>query len=401
MPFNVYRNGALINSNAASPFIDTGLTNGQQYSYQVSETNAVGEGPKAGPVYATPIATGSRPFNPPTTTNTYNIPNTIDPTGNNEVSSQMNSFISGVPNGSIINFPSTATYKLTNGIYLRDRQHLIFQGNNCTLRMIGTSGSTDHSGFKLDNLIRDIAIHNFKIRGVNPNTTTLYNDGIEGSHGVKINDGVRIEVNNVDVRNVWGDGVFVEGWNTSPFRPSDQVWIHDSNFDYIGRMGIVFNATKNTIAERNTISHVGLFVFDIESDNDWDIVDNVYFRNNTVGSYGLSPDFTNWFFACSGGSSVSQADNIYVQNNIVTIGAPILSPHNTSAKGGLATVVNRGQRIANVVFTGNSTTKSGVGPVLIFEGIDGLTVTGNTQPLNSGSLVAVSNSTNVVTSPNP
>lgn len=55
--YKVYRNGVLIASPTTNTFIDTGLTNGQQYSYQVSAVNVVGEGPKAGPVYATP--TGS------------------------------------------------------------------------------------------------------------------------------------------------------------------------------------------------------------------------------------------------------------------------------------------------------------------------------------------------------
>ena len=401
MAYKVYRNGVLLNPNATSPFVDTGLTNGVQYGYQVSEVNAVGEGPKAGPVYATPTAGLSRPFAAPTTSNSTTIPGSIDPTGMQEVSGQINNFIAGLSNGTVINFPNNAVYKMLNGIYVRNRQHLVFQGNNTLLNMIGTSGSTDQSGFKLDNLINDIAIHNFRIRGVNPNTTTLYIDGVEGSHGIKIADGHRIEINNVDVRHVYGDGVFIEGWNTSPYRPSSQIWTHDSNFDYIGRMGYVWNADSNSIVERNTFSHVGLFCLDIESDNDWEVVDNVTFRNNTVGSYGLSPDFTNWFFACAGGSTLSQADNIFILNNTVTIGAPILSPHNTTAKGGLATIVERGQRISNVVFTGNSTTKSGVGPVLNFDKIDGLTVTGNTQPLTSGSLVSVTNSTNVVTSPNP
>ena len=42
------------------------------------------------------------------------------------------------------------------------------------------------------------------------------------------------------------------------------------------------------------------------------------------------------------------------------------------------------------------TTKAGAGPVLIFEYVDGLTVTGNTQPHATGSLTYISDSTAVV-----
>jgi hypothetical protein len=39
--------------------------------------------------------------------------------------------------------------------------------------------------------------------------------------------------------------------------------------------------------------------------------------------------------------------------------------------------------------------------VLNFAHVDGLTITGNTQPLSSGSLASIADCTNVVSSPNP
>ena len=65
MPYNVYRNGNLINSNAVSPYTNTGLTNGQSYTYQVSETNAVGEGPRTAPITITPYSTANPPLASP------------------------------------------------------------------------------------------------------------------------------------------------------------------------------------------------------------------------------------------------------------------------------------------------------------------------------------------------
>jgi hypothetical protein len=47
------------------------------------------------------------------------------------------------------------------------------------------------------------------------------------------------------------------------------------------------------------------------------------------------------------------------------------------------------------VFANNTTTKAGGGPVLIFEHVDGLTVSGNSQPVTSGWLVSISDSTAV------
>lgn len=55
--YRVYRNGALIGSPSTPTFTDTGLTNGQTYSYQVSAVTEAGEGPKSAVTTATPAAT--------------------------------------------------------------------------------------------------------------------------------------------------------------------------------------------------------------------------------------------------------------------------------------------------------------------------------------------------------
>ena len=52
-------------------------------------------------------------------------------------------------------------------------------------------------------------------------------------------------------------------------------------------------------------------------------------------------------------------------------------------------------RRQNIVFTNNTSTVAGGGPVLRFAHIDGLTVTGNVQPLSSGVLASITDSTGV------
>ena len=85
--------------------------------------------------------------------------------------------------------------------------------------------------------------------------------------------------------------------------------------------------------------------------------------------------------------------SITITGNHVSQGAP--SSPNTPNAGGLATWFGK-TRTADITFTNNTTTKAGAGPVLRFEHVDGLTVSGNTQPLTSGTLVSISDSTNVV-----
>ncbi|MGO9179914.1 MAG: hypothetical protein ACLQHS_11750 [Candidatus Limnocylindrales bacterium] len=61
----------------------------------------------------------------------------------------------------------------------------------------------------------------------------------------------------------------------------------------------------------------------------------------------------------------------------------------------LDTYVNVARR-QDIVFTNTTSTVAVAGPVLNFANIDGLTVTGNVQPLRSGSLSSITDSTGVV-----
>jgi hypothetical protein len=325
------------------------------------------------------------------------VPSSINATGSTDVTSALASFINSVPDGSVISFPPNATYRLTNGIYLRGRNNLVLAGNGTTLKMTGGGTSTAYSGFKLDTLNADIAIRDFKVVGSNPNTTTVYNAGAESAHGVLVWDSQRIEIDRVQVSHVFGDGMYVGGRNTSPYRPSEDVWVHDSSFDYVGRMGFVPNAVRDAVVEDNTFNHVGLILLDIEPNHSWEVVDRVYFRDNEVGSYSLSGQQTNWFFAAA--ANPGTVSNVYVERNHVSVGASV-NTNNPAGKGGLATRADRSSRLRNLVFRNNTTTVpgkpvNGYPGILYFAHIDGLTVSGNVQPVSSGTLASIVDSTAV------
>ena len=83
------------------------------------------------------------------------------------------------------------------------------------------------------------------------------------------------------------------------------------------------------------------------------------------------------------GEPGSLVQDLTVTDNVVTAGAPHSS--NTITDAGLATSI-RVERRQRVIFSNNSTTVPGRGPALFFAHIDGLTVSGNTQPLLGGSI---------------
>lgn len=321
------------------------------------------------------------------------VPTTIDSTGSTNVATALQAFVNSVPDGSLITFKPGGVYRIDRGIFLGNRHHLVFEGNGATLRAMGSGSLIASSPFLIDGSNSDIVIRNFTLEGSNNKTGTDIYGGGEEQQGIAIYGSSRIEVHNTVVRKTWGDGLYANEKDTTGAWSVD-LWVHDNTFERIGRMGITMNGARNALLERNTFDQVGMFVLDIEPDLPSQGAIDIVFRNNTAGVWGLTPTFTNWFVACANDNVGPGAviRNITITGNHVTSGAP--SSANTPNFGGLATWFGK-NRTQNIVFTNNTTSRAGAGAVLRFEHVDGLTVRGNQQPLTSGPLTYIYDSTNV------
>lgn len=350
-------------------------------------------GSSSGASAATP-APLARPFPAPATVRTVGVPASVDATGQRDAAPALQAFLKTVPNRSVVVFKPTGIYRLGRGIFLSNRHHLVLDGRGATLRAAGPSTLIAASPILIDGANSNIAIRNFTIEGNNPRVDAdQYDPSQENQQGIAIYGGSRIEIAGNLIRYTHGDGIYANEKDTT-HTWVDGLWIHDNRIARTGRSGITFNAVANGLVERNRLNLIGMFVFNIEPDTSRQGARKVTYRNNTVGSYGLTPRFTNWFFASANYSVAPGAvvDGITITGNRVTVGAP--SNPNTPNAGGLATWFGR-SRVRNVVFSNNTTTKAGRGPVLIFEHVDGLTVKGNVQPLVAGALTHISDSTGV------
>ena len=302
------------------------------------------------------------------------VPASIDATGASDASVALNRFVARVPKGSTIVFKAGGRYRMDTALKFANRTGLTFEGNGATLRSNGPSNETG-SLFWLSVGNRDIVIRNFGLVGTSTSPGS-YVAGKEGQHGI-IAGGLNIEVSNVTVSAVWGDCFYVGGNTTNGVR------FHDSTCASNGRNGVTITAGSGVTIERNTFVKVGYCTFDIEPTGSGAIASNIIFRNNTA--HWTSGPYGGAFFAVDGGFTGSTINNITVSGNTVT-------------GKSLRTVFNNGgtTRNSGVVFTNNSSTVAASGPVLIFAYIDGLTVTGNQQPLTSGSLASITNSTGVI-----
>ena len=308
----------------------------------------------------------TRPFPAPVTTRTVTVPASIDATGTTDVLTALKAFILGVPDGSLINFPAAGIYKITSALRLEGRHNLIIDGNGCTLQSASVDPGSELSSLWYERLGgSDIWIKNFVLIGSSP-YPGVFTDGVsptdgQQQHGVIVGAD-RTEVSGCTISALWGDGVEVNSGMS--------VWFHDNHVISAGRNGVSVISGTNVIAERNALDVVGGFAFDVEPDVVTDSCINVVFRNNTVGTWGFEHVFA------ASNSPKTTVDGIVIDNNIVT-------------GGSIRTYIDSvgAVRMTHITFTNNVGKVATTDAPLNFQRIDGLTVTGNVQPLSSGHLI--------------
>jgi hypothetical protein len=332
--------------------------------------------PTVAPTPPPPPPSG-RPFAGPVTSATYAVPASIDASGATDVYRALNDWIDKVPNGSIIEFPSGGTFKLSQGIKLGQRSNLIIKGHGSTLRLTGSGGDHQSSAFIIGWSHRlgywtggssHIAISNFTVVGTDPTPGTF--GGGENQQAIRCNGSTFIEASNITVRAVYGDGAFLDN--------CDDVWIHDTHVVTAGRNGLTVVQGARILAEDNSYDTVGYVTFDDEPNYSDEASKDITFRNNTAGTWGLA------FVSIDGGERGAPINRIIITGNVTTGKAMYVDVDNGGAV-----------MMKNIVFSDNRSSVAGPGPRLIFAHVAGLTITGNQQPLTSGSLAKIIDCTGV------
>ena len=275
----------------------------------------------------------------------------------------LNSWLGSVPSGSTVLFKAGGVYRMDRGLKV-SKTNVTFEGNGATLKSHGDS-SDFSSLFVVSGT--GITIRDFNLVGNSP-TPGVYRGGQEWAHGILTTGGGHLEIANVNVSAVYGDCIKIG-------KATDTVWFHDSTCTSVGRNGVSIIAGSNVTIERVAFPKSGYCTFDIEPNSSTEVVRNIKFLNNTAGTW------SNAFLAADGAAGS-------VVNGVTASG-------NTISGKSLKTIIDIARR-QNVVFTNNRSLVAASGPVLRFAHIDGLTVTGNVQPLTSGSLASITDSTNVV-----
>jgi hypothetical protein len=324
----------------------------------------------------TPAAT--RPFPAPVTTRTVAVPSSIDATGATDASPALNAFVATVPDGSAIAFPAGSTYRLDKGIQFANRHNLMFAGNGATLKVGASASGSDllASSFVLghrygghwDGGNTDIVVRDFILVGNSP-TPGVFNASAEHLASFEVEGGTRIEITGCRSSAYYGDFVKV-GDNSA------SVWIHDNTVTSVGRNGGTIISGRDVTFEGNTFGVVGYCVFDVEPNTAGEATYNAQFLTNTAISWNCA------FLSVEGSHTGATIDGVAANGNTVT-------------GDSIRTVIDNGgtARMKNISFTNNTGNKATDGPALVFAHVDALTVSGNVQPLTSGVLTSITDST--------
>lgn len=256
-----------------------------------------------------------------------------------------------------------ATFATEETTLISNRHHLIIQNFTVVAETTGVAATpwNPHLWPRLRQHIRVdqgssyITLKDVTIQGPHPNAgyDGDYWAQFEGQSAFCVDDGANhVDILNCSAFDPYGDFIFVRG---------NDVVIRGNSFLRSGRQGIAISNAKNVTIDGNNIGHTRRSIFDLETDTDLNVIDNVTIENNNTS-------FTrHLWLACAGrGSNVT---NITVRNNVMgsATGVPIIQ-----------VTPPDGHRRANFTVTDNSFIAGGSpNPALLFKGIDGLTINNN------------------------
>jgi hypothetical protein len=302
---------------------------------------------------------------------THQAPGSIASDCSRDVTQQVLSWISSVPDHSTLSFASGGCYRIDGTLELTNRDGLTFEGNNATFRA-STPGGTWRSQWRLIGGSQ-IVFHNMNVQGANPAGGTFVS-ALQHQHAFDLNGVSQVELDRTRSSNLYGDCVYITRRADGSQAWSSNVHVHDSSCTGSGRMGIAVVAGCEVLVERTNVSRIGRTAFDVEPNGPSFGAQDVTFRSNRVS--GALPG---GFFTAIGDGLI---DSVTVSDN--------------SASGVgmyMAVLALPGQRRSQITISRNSSDAGyyAAGSVAMdFERVDGLTVTGNSIPLSGPNMALAS-----------
>lgn len=339
-----------------------------------------------------------QPIHTPLVAQTFPVPASVDATGSGDASAALQQFVAGVPDGSTIEFQAGATYRMDHGLVLRGRHDLVFEGNGATFRAYGSGSWPMDSIFALMDGDERIAVRDFTLVGNNPDAGTVdaFHAGDEHLHGFYLGGASDILIEDVAISGVYGDCVYVgtDGGTTW----SERIVFQDSTCTASGRHGVGYIAGRDVVVQRVSFDQIGMWVVDIEPNRPSEGADGFLFRDNVVGTYGLTDEYLAWLVSARAGAEGAIAQNVSIMRNTIT-GNPG-SGYDGDPLGLNVYVDGRLGPRSNWVIQDNTSSitmsRTTHGAPVYMRDVTGVVLVGNRQPMRAGALARFPGSTLVI-----
>lgn len=193
---------------------------------------------------------------------TPNIPSSIDPTGQRDVTGEIQSWLAGLPTGATAVLGNGAVYKTEGTVHLSGRSPLTIDWNASKFRQFNKEVFTRI--LLIDGGGSSIKLIKPYIEGANPNPGK-WDRTYEHNHAIQIGGTQGVDIIEPRIVNVRGDGIYISGgankWATG-------VNIIKPDMDGIGRMGIaITDGLSGFLIDGGLFARIGYHTIDVEPNN--------------------------------------------------------------------------------------------------------------------------------------
>lgn len=317
---------------------------------------------------------------------TKTVPSTIDSTGAQDVTTSLNSFLSGLANNTTVNFAVNGRYRIEGTLLLSQKSGITINGNGSTF-FATTNGSavepspcdpkTQGYTFCYPNRARmqwdfesdvNLLVENTNVVGAstNPGTNGTYLVQYEGQAGYEIGSGDGITLNNVTAKNTWGDLVYVGGGNSHI--AATNVLVQNSTLDGSSRQCMsVVDGDHVSVLNNHIAMTTGcrMALFDLEDNTSSDQITFINIHDNDLG-------VSRFATLDNAGSQPGTQHDITFDGNRMHNQRIYVDVY------GLPNGHRQNYHITNNV--GSTVANSGI---IFLRYVDGAVVTGNTQSFNT------------------
>jgi hypothetical protein len=296
------------------------------------------------------------------------VPESIPRDGSVDVWRPLQRFLDNVPDGSCIEFPQGAEYRVERTLRVRNKDRLTLLGSGS--KIFATSVRRDQRPGRKKKGRQRLVIENSS----NIRVQDLWIDGAakscrydrltEGQAGVLVKGSTNVLLLGLKITQVAGDGLQIAGTypETSEAVPARNVTFSAGRIKCTGRQGITMTLADGVLIEESSLKAVARTAFDLEPGTADDTVSNVRIVHNRIGRFK---------HAFIGGAGAGTVRDVYVGFNVLT-------RRSMWSKIGTADLVTR----ENITFEGNISEvlfdRSGQALINIANG-DNFRFEGNTQ----------------------